>query len=70
MNDHVTITFNTDVLDQVAKSVMLSITANTKRRRRLDPTTRNGREAAEEYARLEEALHVLTQAQRDSWANT
>jgi hypothetical protein len=59
---------NTDQLDQVVKSLMQSITANTKRRRRLDATSRTGREAATEGELIAQALHAAVQAQAQSWA--
>lgn len=57
----------TEVLDQIVKSLMQSVTATTKRRRRLDPNTRAGREAAEEAELLTEGLSLATKAQSDSW---
>jgi hypothetical protein len=61
----------TEVLDQMAKSLMQSEHANTRRRRRLVSSgqgdTRAGREAAEEGELLDEGLAIVRAAQNESW---
>jgi hypothetical protein len=64
----------TEVLDQMAKSLMQSETANTRRRRRLvssgQGNTRAGKEAAEEGELLAEGLAIVRSAQSESWQHT
>ena len=57
----------TEVLDHIAKSVMQSITANTKRRRRLTPNTKAEREAGVTDDLLREAREAIEEAQATSW---
>lgn len=68
MADH-TITLSTDALDQVAKSLMQSRTAITRRRRRIDPNTKLGREVADEASHIDEALRIVEAAQEESWSS-
>jgi hypothetical protein len=60
-------TVTTEVLDQMVKSLMQSVTANTKRRRRLPPGSRAEREATEEGDLLQQGLTQLQRAQAASW---
>lgn len=62
------ITVRTEVLDQIAKSLMLSRTANVKRKRRLNGTSRAFREVAAEGDLIKEALDTVEAAQEQSWA--
>jgi hypothetical protein len=57
----------TDVLDQIVKSLMQSVTANTQKRRRLNASSPPGRQAREEGDLLNEALSAALQAQTESW---
>jgi hypothetical protein len=58
---------NTDELDQVVKSLMQSITANTNKRRRLRDGSQQAQQAAREGEHLHAALTMALDAQTGSW---
>lgn len=70
MNHH-TLEVSTEVLDHIAKSLMQSIHANTRRRRRLETSgqtnTRTWKECVEEADALDEGLAQVRAAQNNSW---
>lgn len=56
-----------EVLDATVKSVMQSITANNTKRRRVQPKSQAGRDAARDSELLSEALGNLLEAQNTSF---
>jgi hypothetical protein len=58
---------NTEQLDQVVKSLMQSVTANTNKRRRLKEGSQQARQAARDGDHLASALQVAILAQSESW---
>lgn len=57
----------TPVLDQIVKSLMQSVTANTNKRRRFKPGSPQYRQAAEEGELLNHGLSAALKAQTESW---
>jgi len=64
--DH-TIHMPAEVLDATVKSVMQSITANATKRRRVQPKSQAGRDAARDSDLLSQALASLLDAQNHSF---
>ena len=58
---------STEELDQIVKSLMTSITANTTKRRRLKEGSQQARQAAREGEHLASGLQTAIKAQADSW---
>lgn len=65
----VTLQLRPEVLDQVVKSVMQSVTANSSKRRRLNAKSQTYRDAAREGDLLNEGLGALLSAQSQSYAD-
>lgn len=59
---------STAELDQVVKSLMQSVTANTTKRRRLKEGSQQARQAAQDGDHLANALQAAIRAQSESWA--
>jgi hypothetical protein len=58
---------STDELDQIVKSLMQSVTANTQKRRRLKEGTQQARTAAKDGDNLASSLQLAIKAQSESW---
>jgi len=64
-----TIAMRAEVLDQVVKSIMQSVSSNATKKRRLNPKSQTFRDATREGDLLDEALQALLAAQRNSFGN-
>jgi uncharacterized protein involved in exopolysaccharide biosynthesis len=64
-----TVQLKPEVLDQVVKSLMQSVTANSSKRRRLNVKSQTYRDAAREGDLLNEGLTQLLAAQQQSFAD-